>query len=247
MQIHFLGTGSAFPGAVRDNTSICFSNDVGHVLVDVSGNPCKRLKQIGVELGDLDVVIITHFHIDHIYGLPSLLWGMWLEGRTKALRIYCDERNSKRLDTWMQAMEIADWGIQFEIDIQLFKGEEKRLLFSVGDMIFSSFPAIHSVPTIGLEITFQHKCIVYSCDTEYNPFIKAYPSIDILIHEATSATEKSVNHTSMLEVVNCYSLDLIREVVLVHLSDGEDYEAVRNRMKEREKIIIAEDMLRIEL
>ncbi|MFK4996787.1 MBL fold metallo-hydrolase [Bacillus sp. N9] len=72
---------SAYPGKVRENTSLCVSTSKEHVLIDVSGNPSTRLKQKNIDLSDVSAIIFTHFHIDHVYGLPSLLWGMWLEHR----------------------------------------------------------------------------------------------------------------------------------------------------------------------
>ena len=160
MDIHFLGTGSAYPGSQRDNTSICFSNDGYHVLVDVSGNPCRKLKQFQVDLGELDAVVFTHFHIDHIYGLPSLLWGMWLEDRRKPLRILCDYRNEKKLQEWLATMEADKWPIAFPIEVETFDGDGEEELLTGGGMMISCFKALHSVPTVGLEIQCAGKVVV---------------------------------------------------------------------------------------
>lgn len=242
MDIHFLGTGSAYPGTERDNTSICFSNNGYHVLVDVSGNPCRKLKQMDVDLGELDAVVLTHFHIDHIYGLPSLLWGMWLEGRKKPLRIFCDYRNEKKLHEWLAAMEAEKWPIAFSIKVETFNGDREEKLLSGGEMSFTCFKALHSVPAVGLEVQCAGRVVVYSCDTEINARIGQYDHIDMLIHEATSARTLTGNHSSLREVAEKYALDNIKEIVLVHLSDNEPYEEEAARLG-ISKIAIGEDLM----
>jgi ribonuclease Z len=242
MDIHFLGTGSAYPGSERDNTSICFSNDGYHVLVDVSGNPCRKLKQFQVGLGELDAVVFTHFHIDHIYGLPSLLWGMWLEDRRKPLKIYCDHRNEKKLQEWLSTMEAHQWPIAFSIDVETFDGDREMELLSGGGMTFSCFKALHSVPTVGLEVRCAGRVLVYSSDTEINARIGEYDHIDVLIHEATSARRVAGNHSSLVEMMEKYDVERIGKIVLVHLSDQEPYEEEVERLV-TSKVIIGEDLM----
>lgn len=242
MDISFLGTGSAYPGSERDHTSICFSNDGYHVLVDVSGNPCRKMKQLQVDLGELDAVVFTHFHIDHIYGLPALLWGMWLEDRKKPLRILCDYRNEKKLHEWLATMEAEKWPIAFAIEVETFDGDHEEQLLSGGGMIFSCFKALHSVPTVGLEVKYGDSMVVYSSDTEINARIAQYDHIDLLIHEATSASKLAGNHSSLVEVVERYDIAKISEIVLVHLSDKEQYEEEVAKLG-ISKVVIGEDLM----
>ncbi|MEG9298248.1 ribonuclease Z [Mangrovibacillus sp. Mu-81] len=242
MDIHFLGTGSAYPGSERDNTSICFCKDGYRVLVDVSGNPCRKLKQLQVDLCELDAVIFTHFHIDHIYGLPSLLWGMWLEDRKKPLSIFCDYRNEKKLQEWLATMEADKWPIAFAIEIETFDGDREEELLNGGGMTFSCFKALHSVPTAGLEVRCAGRIVVYSGDTEINERIGRYDHIDMLIHEATSASKIAGNHSSLIEVAEKYDMDKIDEIVLVHLSDNEPYEEEAEKIG-ISKVIIGEDLM----
>lgn len=249
MDIHFLGTGSAYPSAIRDHTSICVTTNNYQFLIDVSGNPCKTLKQLHIDCCELDAILFTHFHIDHVYGLPALLWGMRLEKRTKPLTIFCDVHDEEKLTEWLQTIEVDHWDISFAIDIKTFQGDTHDDFFKIDDLAIACFPAIHSKPTVGFEINEKDKAVIYSGDSEVNPYISAYPFINLLIHEATTATEKVAYHTSLTQLADYYDFAAIEKVKLIHLSDGEDYERAIEKLdpKVAEKISLAEGLTRVEV
>mmetsp|Transcript_31641 Transcript_31641/g.49458 ORF Transcript_31641/g.49458 Transcript_31641/m.49458 type:complete len:397 (-) Transcript_31641:24-1214(-) len=74
--ICFLGTNSAMPCAYR-NVSACairFAESSSWFLVDVGeATQHQILHDSAVSLGDVKVILITHLHGDHCWGLPGLL------------------------------------------------------------------------------------------------------------------------------------------------------------------------------
>ena len=63
----------------------------------------------------VDAVILTHEHIDHVYGLPSLLHQMWIAGRRKALDIYVPKGLEGLADGLIQLFGIREKKNMFEI------------------------------------------------------------------------------------------------------------------------------------
>src|SRR5690625_249119 len=248
-EISFLGTGSAVPSVDRDNTSILFTVDDINILVDVSGNPSRKIKEMNKSLDEIDYILLTHFHIDHIYGLPALLWGMWLENRSRPLTILINEENEQDLESWFQTIKLAELDINFTITIQTFNGDTSSEVISRDNFQVRTFPAKHAVPTVGCEINFNDKTIVYSADTKINSLINEYESIDVLIHEATSAREVVDYHSSMEGVLTAYELDKIKQVIFVHLTDDEPYEEILNEWdgKTATKIKIANDLMKVKI
>src|SRR5690625_2012398 len=160
MEITMLGTACAAAGMNRDNTSFLIENDNVFIMVDVSGNPMGKLKKLNVNSHQIKDIILTHFHIDHIYGLPSLLWGMWLENRSRPLTILINEKNEQDLESWFQTIKLAELDINFSITIQTFNGDTSLEVINRDKFQVRTFPAKHAVPTVGCEINFNCKTIV---------------------------------------------------------------------------------------
>ncbi len=87
-KIIILGSANAIPDEKHDNTHLALLSGERCVLIDCSGNPVVRLKQAGVDLSDITDLFLTHFHPDHVSGVPPLLMSMWLLGRSEPLDIY---------------------------------------------------------------------------------------------------------------------------------------------------------------
>ncbi len=58
------------------------------VLVDAGGGAALRFGESGARVSDLDVVLLSHLHVDHSADLPVLVKSSWFEDRSAALPIY---------------------------------------------------------------------------------------------------------------------------------------------------------------
>ena len=61
-------------------------------------------------------MILTHFHPDHVSGLPSLLLDMWLMGRKDPLTIYGLAYTLERMEKLMEAYDWASWPGFFPVE-----------------------------------------------------------------------------------------------------------------------------------
>lgn len=78
--VHVLGSGSAKPSAMRSNSSYLIESDTSLSYIDCSGSPAHQALRRGLDLDDLRHVYLTHGHVDHVYGFPSLIHSLWMMG-----------------------------------------------------------------------------------------------------------------------------------------------------------------------
>ena len=85
IRVTLLGTGGTMPLKNRWLSS-CLLSVFGHsVLIDCGEGTQIALKWAGQKSKPIDVICFTHFHADHISGLPGFLLTMSNEGRTEPL------------------------------------------------------------------------------------------------------------------------------------------------------------------
>lgn len=100
LKFMFLGTNGSIQERDQGNTSLLFKGTQGRAVVDLSCNLATVVRE------DIDAVIFTHEHIDHVYGLPSLLHQMWLSGRKKPLVIYAPEGMHPFIDRFLDLFSL---------------------------------------------------------------------------------------------------------------------------------------------
>lgn len=88
MEIIFLGTSSAVHSKERNHPSIALKAFGEVFLFDCGEATQRQLLHTTVSPMKISKIFITHFHGDHILGLPGLLQSMSLNGRTSKLTVY---------------------------------------------------------------------------------------------------------------------------------------------------------------
>jgi len=87
LEVVFLGTGGAVPTARRGLPATLVTRGGDRMLFDCGeGTQRQLLRSVG--LLDLPEIFLTHFHADHVLGLPGMLKSFSLRGRDAPLRIF---------------------------------------------------------------------------------------------------------------------------------------------------------------
>ncbi|HSD02870.1 MAG TPA: ribonuclease Z [Gaiellales bacterium] len=88
LSVLFLGTAGAAPSAHRGAPGHLVRRGGDRILVDCGEGTQRQLLRSGVGLVDVDDVLITHAHADHILGLPGILKTFALRAREAPLQLY---------------------------------------------------------------------------------------------------------------------------------------------------------------
>lgn len=82
--VTLLGTGSAYADAKRNHVSLLVKNSNGHLLFDCGGAPSQALLKYGSKPEEIEALVVSHEHVDHLAGLPSLVHTKWLRSKGQA-------------------------------------------------------------------------------------------------------------------------------------------------------------------
>jgi ribonuclease Z len=88
LDLVFLGTAGSMPTAQRAPAALLLRRGGERLLFDCAEGTQRQLLRSSVGLVDLREIFLTHFHADHVLGLPGLLKTFALRGREVPLDIY---------------------------------------------------------------------------------------------------------------------------------------------------------------
>ncbi len=216
-----LGSSNAIPTKDHENTHLVVVGRERMAMVDCVGTPILRLEKVGLNFNDLTDLIVTHFHPDHVSGVPVLLMDMWLMGRRKPINIYGLHHTLDRVENLMSSFGWSEWPDFFPVAFHRLPAQEMTMVLDCPDFRVYCSPVHHLLPTIGLRFEFNHtnKVMAYSCDTEpCTQVIKLASGADVLIHEASGASR---GHSSAAQAGEIASQAEVGNLVLIHYPTGQ--------------------------
>jgi ribonuclease Z len=248
-KVVILGSSNAIPTPEHENTHLAVVGAERMVLIDCASNPILRMQQAGLDLNDLTDLVLTHFHPDHVSGVPLLLMDLWLMGRQRPLNIHGLDHTLDRVEAMMELYGWESWPGFYPVSFCRVPAEEMSILLDSPDFRVYSSPVDHFLPTIGLRFEFGGgRVLAYSCDTEPSPqVVRLAEGADVLIHEAAGA---STGHTSAEQAGAIAAQAEVGELYLIHYPTGKyatGDPVAEARGKYQGPVKLAEDFMVIDL
>ena len=123
-KIIFTGTSTGFAEKGRFHSQFLLKSSNYNLLFDAGDCTVQALFSAGIDFNEINGIIISHFHPDHISGLASLIQQMKLTKRTKSLDIFINRELKEQLIKYLALTYIFVDKTEFEIRIKAF--DEKR-------------------------------------------------------------------------------------------------------------------------
>lgn len=145
-----LGTSAAGPVPGRWASGQYFKTPKTGFLIDAGEGTQIALQRNGIGWSAIDVILISHMHGDHIYGLPGLLTSWALNQRTTPLTIIGPANLQPFLEA---AFKYSHTGLPFSVAyIPIDSSSPESMVFEDKHIRVTTIPLVHRVPTTGYHI-----------------------------------------------------------------------------------------------
>lgn len=147
LDICLLGTGGMMPLPYRWLTAMMARCDGSSLLIDCGEGTQVALKEKGWSPKPIDVICFTHYHADHISGLPGLLLTMGNAERTEPLLLI----GPKGLERVVTALRTIAPELPFPL--RFFELDEPRQQLEVGPYVIDAYKVNHNVVCYGYAVS----------------------------------------------------------------------------------------------
>jgi ribonuclease BN (tRNA processing enzyme) len=218
MKITVLGSGCAIPTKKRHTPSLLLETDKLKLLLDIGADTLRQLLKVNLNYQDIDKIMITHCHPDHIAGLCPFIFASQYEvaPRTKDLKV-CGPKGIRKFykdlnNTYDNLLTPKNYNISIE--------EKGNSQFNIEDLKIQTLKLEHTKEAIGYRITDKKgKKIVYSGDTDYcENLIRLSKDADLLITECSFPDKIKVKgHLTPKLAAKAAQAAKVKRLLLVHL------------------------------
>ncbi len=273
--VTMLGTSAPAVSTVRFGPSTLVQAGGLNLLFDAGRGAATRLTQLGVSLGNIEGVFITHFHSDHLNGFADLWMTGYLGphgGRSTPLNVYGPPGIMEITDGLLAAY-LADRAIRGSGGLVVNEGtlietheySADGVVFENEGVRVTAFEVNHGElikPAYGYRVDYAGRSVVISGDTKYNQNVIDYGrGVDLLIHEVDITTDPAHqnirnNHTSPEEAGQIFTETAPKMAAYTHIlrlggpeypPPGLDELAARTRETYDGPLTIGEDLLRFHI
>ncbi len=209
LHVALCGTGSPFPDPTRAGPCTAIVAGERLFVVDAGEGSARNMGYMGLPLGKMEALLLTHFHSDHIDGLGPFMLQHWgLATATAPLPIYGPTGVDQVVDGF-RAAYVLDYGYRVAHHSEKIMPSGgsggKGMPFALppagqGDTVvvlddqglkITAFRVNHAPiePAVGYRFDYKGRSVVITGDTKLTPsVVAAAQGADILVHEALQPT-----------------------------------------------------------
>ena len=146
LDVCLLGTGGMMPLPYRWLTSLLLRCDGSSLLIDCGEGTQIAIKEKGWSFKPIDVICLTHYHADHVSGLPGLLLAMGNAERTEPLTII----GPRGVERVVNSLRVIAPELPFEI--RFMELSERQQEMTVGPYTLTAFRVNHNIVCYGYSV-----------------------------------------------------------------------------------------------
>ncbi|MBU7590950.1 MBL fold metallo-hydrolase [Metabacillus halosaccharovorans] len=212
MKVTVIGYWGGFPNAGEATSGYLFETNGFRLLIDCGSAVLSKLQQT-ISIDQLDAVVLSHYHHDHVADIGPLQYGCYVTGlihnRKKTLPIYGHDLDQAAFQKL--TYKDATMGVVYK---------ETEVL-EIGPFSITFLRTTHPSPCFAMKITDHASTVIYTADTSYQDnFIPFTSNADLLISECSLYSHqdgKSAGHMNSTEVGQLAHKAKVKQLLLTHL------------------------------
>jgi ribonuclease Z len=216
-RVTLLGTGAPPPDPDRFGPATLVEAGDQKLLFDVGRGVPIRLWQIRVPLREINATFLTHFHSDHVVGIPDVWLSGWLGGPFARRKVPFNIIGPVGTNELMSNLErayaadvrirVADEGYPIDgVKYVAREFDKDGVVYENSGVKVTAFTVDHGEhikPTYGYRIDFDGRAVVISGDTRYNENVVKYGTgVDLLIHEVAAVRPELLADAQVKKVMD---------------------------------------------
>ncbi|MEK6892707.1 MAG: ribonuclease Z [Nanoarchaeota archaeon] len=150
IKIQFLGTGNMIPTKLRNHTSILLSYANENILVDCGEGTQRQFRIAGISPCKITHLLITHWHGDHMLGIPGLMQTLAMSEYNKTLKVY-GPIGTKRFFSLIESLILG-----FKIKMEIHE-VSSGIFIEEKDFFIESLPMQHGIQTNAYSFVIKNK------------------------------------------------------------------------------------------
>lgn len=152
LDVCLLGTGGMMPLPNRWLTSLLLRHNGRLFLIDCGEGTQIPIKMAGWGFKAMDCILFTHYHADHIAGLPGSLLAIGNSGREEPLFLV----GPPMLKMVVEGLTVISPRLPFEIRLLELPSDE-AVSFELGCWTIGSLPVDHAIPCLSYSVELKRQ------------------------------------------------------------------------------------------
>ncbi len=190
LRVTILGTGGAVPPPDRAQTGILVERGGRRLLIDCGSGVLLRLDQAGADPAQVETVLLTHHHLDHMSDLLPLIVARWLKGHRRT-RVCGPEGTRALLERLLGLYDYVRRHVALDVR-ELKDGDRVELEGFAVECLRTR----HPVPTLAYKLD---GVFAFSADTgPFRELAEFAHGCELLLHECSfpDGVEAPAHHTT---------------------------------------------------
>ena len=220
--LQVLGSGGPEIGDKRASSGyILWIDEKSKILVDFGAGTALRFEEVGARIEDVDIILLTHLHVDHTADLPTLLKSSYFTKASGHIEIFGPDKNHfmpstkefvKRLfndekGAWQYLGDHLNGDAPLQIKAHnIAMSRKEKMIYKEGNISIHAVSVHHGpIPAIAYRVNVGEKSVTFSGDMngDYHTLEKFGFQTDILVmHNAVPKNvRRKKNNLHMTPVI----------------------------------------------